>query len=221
MTDLSKIALILREAIPHEIAIGASIAPINESILSSGERQYLESVTSESRKASFTLGRAAAKIALEGLNTPRLAEAGVLRDSDGAPVWPQTVVGSISNKNSYAIAIAASAEKFQTVGIDLEKKIPNLKILKKISLPSEQSWVEERESELRITQLFTAKEALFKAIYPLKRIFFGFKDAELFPTPGGFQCVGLTRFPDVKIANINIVSVHDHNSVCSVVWIPR
>ena len=45
--------------------------------------------------------------------------------------------------------------------------------------PAEVDWVDADPGTLRRTLLFSAKEAIFKALYPIESVWLGFADAEL------------------------------------------
>ncbi len=215
MTDLSKIELILKNTLPPEIKIGVTELPCNSSCLTTNELSYLKNVKSPGRHNAFILGRMAAKQALRELGV----EPEILRAEDGSPVWPKGAKGSLSNKTDIGVAIASTAPGIQSMGIDLERNLPNLNILKKITVPSEQMWVEESDSANRLTAIFTAKEAIFKTIYPLKKQFFGFKDAELQPTASGFSCLDLVKFPDITLDNLRIKTCICEGVTISVAWL--
>jgi enterobactin synthetase component D len=56
---------------------------------------------------------------------------------------------------------------------------------KKTAFDEEQQWI--GESGERLLRLISAKEALYKALYPLTKRYFGFLAARLTPTTSGFQ----------------------------------
>ena len=49
----------------------------------------------------------------------------------------------------------------------------------RVCTPREFAWVEEDPGPTRRTMLFSAKEAVFKALYPIECVWLGFGDAEL------------------------------------------
>jgi 4'-phosphopantetheinyl transferase EntD len=201
MTDLSKIELILNSILPAGFygAVAGGVADKN--LLSREELEYLNSVKSQDRAQSYILGRTATKLALNKIGLP----APVGREENGEPIWPPGIMGSLSNKGDLAVAAVAKADLSKGLGLDLELALSDLKILDKVSKPDEKLWISEKDSELRLTQLFSAKEALYKAIFPTKKTFFGFQDAELIPYPNGFGCRYLI-FRDIPPEAIKIES---------------
>lgn len=128
------------------------------------------------RKQDYLAGRYCAKKALEKLSV----EVNDIPMHDSrAPIWPSGVVGSITHTKS--IAIASVSNKLKGIGIDAEtimdkKRYQNLK--KMIVSPSEETII---NSNLTIfpTLIFSAKESLYKAIYPQCEKYFGFLDASI------------------------------------------
>ena len=141
----------------------------------------------------------------------------ILMDAHGAPVWPPQTTGSISHTRSFeggqrrgifsAVAVVGSTTKYTTVGIDLEDSARRLspEIMKKAASPAEESWVRaemvtaaapslDRATSDRLLFLLSAKEALYKAVFPLCFQYFGFLDAELvLPQEGPPKQIRLTK----------------------------
>ncbi|HYI71282.1 MAG TPA: 4'-phosphopantetheinyl transferase superfamily protein [Skermanella sp.] len=72
------------------------------------------------RFRDFCAGRHCAHEALRGLGVPARA---ILRSENGAPLWPEGVIGSISHCPGLAAACAAraSADGVASVGLDVER----------------------------------------------------------------------------------------------------
>jgi 4'-phosphopantetheinyl transferase EntD len=148
--------------------------------LRSEEAFLLPANAAQKRKSEFALGRAAARRALAELG---LRESGpVLRGEGRDPLWPEGFVGSITHCGSWAIAVVAKRENVKTVGIDLEDvdRVPTEEIAYLVCNEIERRWVFGGEdAQLRLAMLFSAKESIYKALYPLGRCFFDFHAAEL------------------------------------------
>ena len=149
------------------------------SFLSPEERTYLESV-SQNRKREFIAGRFCAHEAMKSANMPpehiRIGE-------KGEPIWPSTIVGSITHSHGYAAAAVAKKSEVLSLGIDAETNEPlSPKVLQRIGNTQEQEWVQSVESSLiqhpgKI--LFSAKEATYKAWYPITQEWLGFQEAHI------------------------------------------
>ena len=150
---------------------------------------------SETRLKEFALGRAAAHRAMERLG---LSPSPVLKGGSGEPLWPEGVVGSISHCRGLAFCSVTFAEKYCSVGVDVEnvdRMRPEL--VRKVMTPAERSeWEKLDESEAlhRLALVFSAKEAFFKFQYPLTGAFVGFKDVALEHVAGrGFRMAPLRK----------------------------
>jgi enterobactin synthetase component D / holo-[acyl-carrier protein] synthase len=135
---------------------------------------------SEKRRNELLLGRAAARLALirAGLANP----SPVMRRVGGDPDWPAGIVGSITHCAPWAIAAVASSSRVKALGIDLEDvlSVPETEIAEAVCRSSELRWVfEARDSQLRTAMLFSAKESVYKALYPKCQKFFDFHAVEL------------------------------------------
>jgi enterobactin synthetase component D len=96
------------------------------------------------------------------------------------PVWPYGYVGSITHSASFAFAAVARRGELQSIGIDSEVFLDPVSLAAVASLtfhPSEQARVAARRD--LATVIFSAKESLFKCLYPLVGVFFDYRDAEV------------------------------------------
>jgi enterobactin synthetase component D len=144
------------------------------------------------RRAEFLAGRYAAREALAALGldgTPG-------RDELGCPLWPTGVAGSISHGAGRALSVAGHSRDVHGLGIDVEQLMsPAVKdeLLARICDDDERSVlarVNASEPAL-VTFAFSAKESLYKCLYPLVGRFMDFSaasvvDASATSTPSGF-----------------------------------
>lgn len=131
------------------------------------------------RQAEYLAGRALAQHAFEHLKQDQVQ---VPMGQDRAPIWPPGIHGSISHTKG-RVACLMTKQAGHYVGIDIEKNLSEngLKSVKQVTLqPSERLFVSQY-TELSEAQLagaiFSAKETLFKALYPVVQRFFGFNAA--------------------------------------------
>ena len=132
------------------------------------------------RKLEFEDGRHVAKIALRMLDCNDEIRQGV----DRCPIWPNGFVGSISHSENFAWAVAGSETEFASIGIDTEPiadKVTARHLREEIGIQSEWSLGESAGlTPLEaFTTIFSAKESLYKCIYPLRPVFFGFHHARV------------------------------------------
>jgi 4'-phosphopantetheinyl transferase EntD len=126
----------------------------------------------EGREATqFGLGRSAAQRAMADLGTPaEIIPAG----PDGAPIWPDRLVGSIAHTRSVAIAVVGWAAELDGLGVDVEDEGRRIdpRTARRICTPEERPRFAEPATLLA---LFCAKEATYKALAPLGATRLGFQ----------------------------------------------
>ena len=152
-------------------------AKIDASFLSLAERTYLENV-SQNRKREFIAGRFCAHEAMVLANiTAKHIQIG----EKGEPIWPSNIVGSITHSHGYAAAAVARKSDILSLGIDAEVDEPlSSKVLRRISNDQEHQWAKTVGGTLVQHPgkvLFSAKEATYKAWYPITHEWLGFKEA--------------------------------------------
>jgi 4'-phosphopantetheinyl transferase EntD len=145
------------------------------------EEEALLARAVEKRRREFTTGRDCARRALGALG---MAPVPIPRGEQGAPQWPTGIVGSITHCAGYRAAAVARARDVRAVGLDAEpgEVLPD-EVLKLVSLPGERARLRELAAEAPGTcwdrLLFSAKESVYKAWFPLTRRWLGFEDADI------------------------------------------
>lgn len=149
------------------------------------------------RQQEFATGRACAREALARLGVP---PGPIPPGRHGEPRWPRGVIGSITHCAGYRGAAVARASSALSVGIDAEPNIPvPQSVLASIADPRERNWIEH----LRATTpelcwdrlLFSAKESVYKAWYPLTRAWLDFTDAVVAVDPPRERFTARLRVP--------------------------
>ncbi len=104
---------------------------------------------------------------------------GIGRADDGRPLWPDGVVGTITHTAELGVAAVAQSSNCAGLGLDIEdvSRKTTTDISRRVCTATEKEWVGDDLRRLRT--LFSAKESIFKALFPRQRIFLGFQDAEL------------------------------------------
>jgi len=132
------------------------------------------------RRLSWIRGRMAARIALEHLGVAERAP--LLRGDAGEPIWPNGISGSITHCDPWSIAAVTPSSGSVFLGIDLENidRIQELEIASLVCRPSERAWIHSgNNSRERLCMLFSAKEALYKSIFPSYRRYVDFIEVGL------------------------------------------
>ncbi|WP_189224732.1 4'-phosphopantetheinyl transferase family protein [Saccharothrix coeruleofusca] len=176
----------IEDLLPEPVAAVESFGDPAEAVLFPEEEEHIARSV-DKRRREFTTGRHCARVALGRLGLPPVP---LLPGPKREPLWPAGVVGSITHCAGYRAAAVARASEVWTVGIDAEPDEPTPDgVLEAIALPGELA----RTAELRAADgktswdrlLFSAKETVYKAWFPLTRSWLGFEDAEVTIDPDG------------------------------------
>src|ERR1700726_1566583 len=96
----------------------------------------------------------------------------------GAPIWPKGVLGSLAHDSRVAVAAVGASENLEGVGIDVEPaEILPADLLHLVTTPRERARMNLVPFRGRL--FFVAKEAAYKAVYPLDHAFLGHHDVEV------------------------------------------
>jgi 4'-phosphopantetheinyl transferase EntD len=135
----------------------------------------------DKRRGEFATARACARAALAKLGLPPVPIVPGLR---GAPQWPAGVVGSITHCAGYRASAVARDRDIITIGLDAEPhdSLPH-GVLGVVASDDEQA----RLAALAAARpdlcwdrvLFSAKESVYKAWFPLTRRWLNFEDASV------------------------------------------
>jgi 4'-phosphopantetheinyl transferase EntD len=145
------------------------------------EEEVLIARATERRRREFTAGRECAREALSALGVGKVP---ILRGYRGAPQWPDGVTGSITHCPGYCAAAVASTQDLAAIGLDAEPNdILPPGVLEKVSLPGERARLRDLPAAAPAISwdrlLFCAKEAVYKAWFPLTGLWLGFGDADI------------------------------------------
>jgi 4'-phosphopantetheinyl transferase EntD len=161
---------------------------------------------SDKRRNDFHLGRAAARRAVKGVGFPVAAP--ILRGEHREPLWPVGLVGSIAHCAGYGIAAAAWQQEVPAVGVDIqliEERYTD-ELIARFADPDEFDWVRSDPAlrTERAVKLFSAKESVFKALYPLRHVWFAFDVAHLSPVDGEHSFKASVRLPALSTGLIEL-----------------
>jgi 4'-phosphopantetheinyl transferase EntD len=136
------------------------------------------------RRNEFITVRYCARQALGELGLPPVP---ILKGDKGEPCWPDGVVGSLTHCAGFRGAVVARQADVRSVGIDAEPHDVLPKgVLDAISLPEERRAMSELPPGVHGDRiLFCAKEATYKAWFPLTHRWLGFEDAHITFTVDG------------------------------------
>lgn len=142
------------------------------------EEESLISRSVAKRRNEFTTVRHCARQALAELGMPPVP---ILKGDKGEPCWPDGVVGSLTHCSGFRGAVVGLRTDVRSVGIDAEPHdvLPD-GVLDAVSLPAERVELRALPGGLHWDRiLFCAKEATYKAWFPLTHRWLGFEDAHI------------------------------------------
>lgn len=131
------------------------------------------------RQAEFLAGRYAAREAMRcsgiDANHPETVHVGPQR----SPIWPSEYIGSITHTDNKAICVITSFNTDVQIGVDYETYLSELvacEVNSNIHTKEESLVLTEQgiSTSIATTIIFSAKESLFKALYPKVGEYFGF-----------------------------------------------
>jgi enterobactin synthetase component D len=134
------------------------------------------------RQREFVAGRRCAAAAMARLGQ---TSNGLPIGTNGAPVWPGGVVGSITHTDRIVCAAAALAGDAAGLGIDIEPVLSPDRLAhveRRVATRAEIAGLAAQTRLDRVTVLtlaFSAKEAVYKCLYPQVGRVFDYLDAEV------------------------------------------
>jgi|GEM_PF-1100348 len=137
------------------------------------------------RIAEHTAGRYFAARALLAAGHPLHTLPPVGVGERQAPIWPAGFIGSITHAGERVVAACAASRGVFALGIDVERIMLSETAIElrgsvctETELASLPGVGDRSRLALLLSLVFSAKESLFKALYPHVRRFFSFHDAE-------------------------------------------
>jgi 4'-phosphopantetheinyl transferase EntD len=146
----------------------------------------------DKRKAEYATARVLARKAFATLG----AEAApIVNDTERCPIWPPNVIGSITHTAGYCgVVVARAGGVVESIGVDVERdEAVKVALHDKICSAEELAFVDEaRDEDERgrlVRAIFSAKEAFYKAQYPITRQYLGFHAVSLSLSGDAFEVV--------------------------------
>ncbi|MEU6809829.1 4'-phosphopantetheinyl transferase superfamily protein [Streptomyces sp. NPDC046831] len=135
----------------------------------------------DKRRREFAAVRACARRAMEKLGVPPQP---VLTGERGAPRWPEGLAGSMTHCDGYRAAALVRTADLASLGIDAEPHGPLPDgVLPSVSLTAEQRRLAQlaaRRPDIHWDRLlFSAKESVYKAWFPLTGRWLDFLEADI------------------------------------------
>lgn len=170
----------LSSLLPAEVAVAEAFDDPEDAVLFPGEEAVIARSVAK-RQREFTTTRHCARIALARLGMPPTA---IGSGENREPLWPEGVVGSMTHCDGYRAAAVARSEAVAGVGVDAEPHaaLPE-GVFDTIARPEEVPMLAELAAARPEVQwdrlVFSAKESVYKAWFPVARRWLGFGEASL------------------------------------------
>lgn len=172
---LDRPAPMIEAILPAEVASVATMGTRSSARLFAEEAAQLGRVVPK-RMREFATGRHCARSALRKLG---LSGGPILQGSQREPIWPPGIAGSITHCDGYCAAAVARRWHVRTIGIDAEvhDKLPE-GVADLVLVEEERLWLSKAPGGVHWDRLlFSAKESVFKAWFPITELSLDFKDA--------------------------------------------
>ncbi|WP_230293344.1 4'-phosphopantetheinyl transferase [Croceicoccus sp. Ery5] len=168
---------------------GASLWPSEEAAIAQAVAK---------RRDEFTAGRACARHCLIELG---LEPAPIPVGEMGMPLWPDGVTGSITHSDGIAMAVALRDGAVRSLGIDIEPASSVTDAMHAIVLtPAERDALPPQDRAIAATALFAAKEAFYKAQFPISRRFVDYREVGVELAEGRFSVQVQSDIPSIGAA---------------------
>ncbi|WP_031100256.1 4'-phosphopantetheinyl transferase family protein [Streptomyces sp. NRRL S-15] len=170
----------IEKLLPPSVAVAETYGDPPHAPLLRGEPEVVSGAV-EGRRREFATVRWCARRALADLGVGPVA---ILPGERGSPVWPEGIVGSMTHCEGYRGAAVGRAPGVLALGIDAEPHLPLPQgVLPIMALPAEQLRIADMgriDPEVCWDRLlFSTKECVYKAWFPLTRRWLGFEQADI------------------------------------------
>lgn len=177
--DPALVAALTESVLPDNVAVAARDPRLMPNTTDPSEGAAVERAVPK-RVAEYHAGRAAARAAMVAMGLPPRP---IPMGADRAPIWPEGLSGSISHTAQACVAVVGARDDWVGIGVDLEEATAlDPLMVGEICTLSEQAWLGTQPADergLMAKLIFSAKEAAYKAQYPLSGALFGFEMLEL------------------------------------------
>ncbi|MDN5863899.1 MAG: 4'-phosphopantetheinyl transferase superfamily protein, partial [Gammaproteobacteria bacterium] len=136
----------------------------------------------DKRRREFTAGRTCARSILRQLGFD--ADVTIGKDKHGAPIWPEGIVGSISHADQVCVvSLCRRMPGLESLGVDVEKDTGlNRDVVDLVCDAHEKEACRSArtaDSYDLAKVVFSAKESVYKCLYPVMGIVMDFKDVHI------------------------------------------
>lgn len=164
--------------LPEAVAVSESFGDLDEQLFADELAAVANAV--DARRREYATARACARRALATLGLPA---APIGRGAAREPIWPRGMVGSLTHCDGYRAAAVAHDRHFVAIGIDAEPANPLPDGVHTFVASKAEVGRARQLDRLRTLPwdrlLFSAKEAAYKAWFPITRRWLDFGDVDV------------------------------------------
>jgi 4'-phosphopantetheinyl transferase EntD len=176
--------------------------PGDPELLLPAEARYLGRAVPK-RAREFAAGRLCARRALAEFG---IVDFALEMAADRQPVWPASMVGSITHTAGFCAAVVAARGSIGALGLDSEVVGDvNVEIWSRVCVPAETAWLRTLPASQRqaaVTLIFSAKEAFYKCQYSITQQRLDFQDVRVEAAWGASD--GQFRIHPIRILGIGL-----------------
>jgi enterobactin synthetase component D len=169
---------------PKEVLTGCSEEEPDLALLHPDEAECVRNAVPK-RKREFAKGRLCARRLLAEMGIRQFP---LLVGQDRSPVWPEGIAGSLSHCDGYCAVALARKSVVSGIGLDVETAARlDDNLVPMVCTAEEIAWLSTLDESDRGRcgkLLFSAKESVFKCVYPLTGLFLDFQDCRIRLQPG-------------------------------------
>jgi 4'-phosphopantetheinyl transferase EntD len=159
-------SVIIESLFPPGVAAAELREPGRPALLAATEAVAVATAVSK-RVEEFAAGRLCARRALERFGITDFA---VRAARDRQPIWPDSMVGSITHTTGFCAAVVGERAHFISLGLDTERAdAVKSELWSSVCIAEELTWIDSLPVAARpsaATLIFSAKEACYKCQYP-------------------------------------------------------
>lgn len=168
---LSDPRIVVREMDPRQASAGVGLFPEEAASIANAVL---------SRRQQYSAGRCLARAAWQQLGQGPVA---LLNDPQRVPIWPEGIVGTITHTDVWCAVAVARRGDVAGLGADVERASPlELGLWDRICRPEERAFLRAQPAPrdaLLAKAIFSAKESIYKALYPSVRVFLDFQAMQI------------------------------------------
>ncbi|WP_431047310.1 4'-phosphopantetheinyl transferase family protein [Streptomyces sp. P1-3] len=201
----------LTALLPEDVAVSELFTDPPDVALFPQEAEVVAGAVA-SRRREFATVRRCARTALARIG---VAPGPILPAREGppwahrAPRWPDGVVGSMTHCDGYRAAAVARRTAVASVGVDAEPNVPvPRRVLELTALPEERDILHRLAAAAPSIAwdrlLFSAKESVFKAWYPLTGRWLDFSECVIVPDPDRGTFAAILKVPGPVLSGVHV-----------------